>query len=135
MAKQLLVATAVLAWMGAGCSSDDGMGGYGAPSPSPNTASTTCTSSTATATTDVSAADFRFAPACIKVTSGQTVTWTNDGGNQHTVTSDSGAPAAFDSGTLNVGQKFAHAFPAAGTYHYHCNFHASMGMVGTVIVQ
>lgn len=138
MTKQLPVGTLALVGIVVGCSSGDGMGyGYGASGPSngPTSATNTCTASSATATTDVFAMDDSFEPSCIKVTVGQTVTWTNDGANQHTVTSDSGAPAAFDSGTLNAGQSFSHAFSSAGTYGYHCKFHASMGMVGTVIAQ
>jgi plastocyanin len=44
-----------------------------------------------------------------------------------------GAPL-FDSSTLSAGANFVHTFPAAGTFGYHCNFHVSMGMTGTVTV-
>jgi plastocyanin len=40
----------------------------------------------------------------------------------------------FDSGTLSAPASFDHVFPVAGTIGYHCNFHQSMGMVGTVVV-
>jgi len=40
----------------------------------------------------------------------------------------------FNSGSLSASGSFDHTFPTAGTVHYHCNFHVSMGMVGTVVV-
>ena len=40
----------------------------------------------------------------------------------------------FNSGTLSASGSFDHVFPTAGTVGYHCNFHVSMGMVGTVVV-
>lgn len=42
-----------------------------------------------------------------------------------------GGTPAFDSGTLNGGDTFTHAFPTAGTYDYVCRFHP---MIGTVRV-
>lgn len=40
----------------------------------------------------------------------------------------------FNSGTLTAPASFSHVFPTTGTVHYHCNFHVTMGMVGTVVV-
>ncbi len=45
-----------------------------------------------------------------------------------------GGGGAFDSGTLVAPATFRHTFPTAGTFHYQCNFHVSLGMVGTVTV-
>jgi plastocyanin len=45
-----------------------------------------------------------------------------------------GGSTAFNSGTLNAPAAFVHTFPTAGAVGYHCVFHASMGMVGTVNV-
>jgi plastocyanin len=42
--------------------------------------------------------------------------------------------APFDSGTLSAPASFDHVFSSAGTVGYHCTFHVSMGMVGTVVV-
>jgi plastocyanin len=45
-----------------------------------------------------------------------------------------GGSSAFDSGTLNAPATFAHTFATAGTFGYHCTFHQSLGMVGSVVV-
>lgn len=74
--------------------------------------------------------DFEFVPASLTVTAGTTVTWTNQGPSQHTVTADDGS---FDSGPVAVGGTFSQTFGTAGTFTYHCNIHQSM--TGTVIVQ
>lgn len=89
----------------------------------------------ATMTTSVSAQNFYFVPSCITVTAGQTVTWTNDSTIVHTVTSDPGDPMGFNSGNLTGGSHYSFSFTVTGTYGYHCTFHQSMGMIGTVIVQ
>jgi len=44
------------------------------------------------------------------------------------------ADTPFDSGSLTAPASFSHTFPTAGNIGYHCNFHVSMGMVGTVVV-
>jgi len=71
-----------------------------------------------------------FNPASITVSVNTTIKWTNKDGFAHTVTSNS---SLFDSGTINSGGTYSHQFTSAGTYAYHCTFHASM--TGTVIVQ
>ena len=40
----------------------------------------------------------------------------------------------FSTGSLNAGASFVHVFPTAGNVGYHCEFHVSMGMTGTVSV-
>jgi plastocyanin len=40
----------------------------------------------------------------------------------------------FDSGTMSAPATFVHVFPTAGAVGYHCIFHVSMGMTGTVTV-
>jgi plastocyanin len=74
-----------------------------------------------------------YNPAQMSVQVGDAVTWTNNDGVGHTVTSDAGAPAAFDSGTIAGGGTFAFTFTVAGTYDYHCKIHASMH--GSVVVE
>jgi len=73
--------------------------------------------------------DFAFQPAFVSVAAGSTVTWLNDGGSPHTVTSDNGA---FDSNMLSPGGRFSEPFWTPGTYSYHCAIHPSM--TGTVQV-
>ena len=45
-----------------------------------------------------------------------------------------GGGTAFNSGALTAPTSFSHTFAATGSVGYHCNFHQSMGMVGTVNV-
>jgi LPXTG-motif cell wall-anchored protein len=80
----------------------------------------------------VSAVDFSFSPGTLTISVGDSVTWTNNAQDPHTSTSDSGV---WDSGTLNPGQSFTRTFSSAGTFAYHCSFHQSLGMVGTIVVQ
>jgi plastocyanin len=65
-----------------------------------------------------------YSPATITVTAGTTIKWTNKDGVAHTVTSDTSG--IFDSGNLNTGAVYSHTFLTAGTYNYHCTYHASM---------
>jgi len=57
----------------------------------------------------------QFSPANLEVRVGTTVTWTNNDGVMHTVTSDSGV---FDSGYLSNGDTFTFTFTEAGTFPY-----------------
>jgi plastocyanin len=86
------------------------------------------------ATQNVTLKDNLFDPKTITVKAGDTVMWTDQGQNEHTVTADDGS---FDSGDLKVGEKtsFSFTFTKAGTFAYHCKYHGAMGMVGTVVVQ
>jgi plastocyanin len=70
-----------------------------------------------------------FDPDPVKGAAGDTVTWTNQDAMTHTVTADDGS---FDSGPLNQGDTFSHAFGAAGSFGYHCEIHPFM--TGTVVV-
>jgi hypothetical protein len=79
----------------------------------------------------VTISNYAFGPASLSVPVGATVTWTNNDPDGHTATSDAGA---FDSGRIGQGGTFSHTFGAAGTYTYHCAFHGSLGMVGTISV-
>ncbi|MEP6573769.1 MAG: cupredoxin domain-containing protein [Gemmatimonadota bacterium] len=73
-------------------------------------------------------------PFTISLAAGGSVTWRMDdnGVPAHTVTSDQGAPAAFNSGHLAEGASFTHVFTVAGTYNYHCSIHSNM--MGTITV-
>ena len=80
--------------------------------------------------TTVSAQDNSFSPGTLKVSPGDTVTFTNDGAVAHTVTATSGAK--FDSGSLEPGKTFKFTAEKAGTVDYVCTFHP--GMQGTIEV-
>jgi plastocyanin len=78
----------------------------------------------------VSVQDNTFKPGDIKVKSGDTVTFTNDGGVPHTVTATDGAD--FDSGTLAPGKTFSFVAAGQGKISYVCTIHP--GMQGTITV-
>jgi LPXTG-motif cell wall-anchored protein len=82
------------------------------------------------ATTGVSEVDFDFVPATVTIGVGDTVLWTNNSSDVHTSTGGS-----WNSGTMNPGDTFSHTFSSSGSFSYVCQFHESLGMVGTVIVQ
>jgi len=83
------------------------------------------------ATTNVTQTEYMFTAKTITINVGDTVTWTNNGTIPHTSTSDTGV---WDSSSMNPGQSFSFTFANAGTFPYHCSFHQSLGMVGTVTV-
>jgi plastocyanin len=83
--------------------------------------------------------DTAYQPNPIQVSVGNTVTWTNNDSQPHTVTSGSnGQPDnKFNSSPnfsplLNPGQTFSFTFTQAGNYPYFCMLHPNM--VGTVSV-
>jgi plastocyanin len=83
------------------------------------------------ADTAVAITDYAYTPNPLTVTAGSVVTWTNAAGQDHTVTSDSGATLA--SGTLGPGDAYGNLFDTPGTYAYHCEIHPAR-MKGTIIV-
>jgi len=86
--------------------------------------------------------DTAFSPNPVNVKVGDTVTWTNNDSQLHTVTSGTGPSdpqmgKQFDSGltgasVLGPGKTFSHTFTTAGTFSYFCQLHPAM--VGKVIV-
>jgi plastocyanin len=71
-----------------------------------------------------------FTPNPIRITAGDSVTWTNNTSLTHTATSDSGA---WDTGNINAGATSAAiVFSTPGTFPYHCAIHPSM--TGSIIV-
>ncbi len=91
------------------------------------TATPATTPATTPAPVSVEIRDYSFNPATIPISKGTTVTWTNKGSVQHTVTG-----SGFDSGNLNTGETFSWTFNKAGTFTYGCSNHPSM--TGTVTV-
>lgn len=79
----------------------------------------------AAANASVAIQNFAYSPQVVTITVGSSVTWTNDDGVDHTVTSLSG-PAAFDSGQIAGGGTYSHRFTVVGTYTYHCADHSMM---------
>lgn len=75
------------------------------------------------AITEVDIVDFAFQPPEGVSSVGSSVTWTNRGSFNHTVTFDSGQGS---SGTLAPGDTFTFTFPSMGRYSYHCAIHPSM---------
>jgi len=75
-----------------------------------------------------------FYPASKTISAGTTITWTNNSGVTHTVTSDTGTE--LNSGDLGgSGGSYQHTFNSTGTFNYHCVYHQSMGMTGSITVQ
>lgn len=77
-----------------------------------------------------------YVPNIIRVSAGETITFDNIDGNQHTVTSVKAGTTEhdgkFDSGLLQPGEKFELTLNEKGTYHYYCALH--INMQGTIIV-
>lgn len=74
---------------------------------------------------------FAFSPAALVVKAGATVTWTNQDGDPHTVTSQhSGGPLT--SAALSTGQSYSYKFTTPGTYAYLCTIHPFMTATVTV---
>ena len=96
-------------------------------------AKTATQSTTQPATTNtVEIKDFAFNPATTTVAKGTTVSWTNDDGTPHTVTTTK-APVDFDSRRMNKGDQFSQTFDTPGNYEYYCSIHPSMK--GKIIVE
>ena len=74
--------------------------------------------------------DFYFTPATLTIPVGTTVTWTNNDGTLHTVTS---ATKVFTSDGLDEGGAFSYTFTSPGTYSYYCKLHPHM--TGTIVVK
>ncbi|NPE27759.1 cupredoxin family copper-binding protein [Methanococcoides sp. SA1] len=81
-------------------------------------------------TVEVMIENFEFAPKEIRISVGDTITWTNLDSAPHTATDNNDN---FDSGTLEKGESFSMTFEEAGTYDYICTIHPYMK--GTVIVE
>ena len=93
-----------------------------------------CSSSGGTTTskgTEVTIKDFKFGPDTVRVKVGDTVTFKNGDGQQHTATSDN--PGDFDAGAVDPGASKVITLAKAGTFTYHCSFHPFMH--GTIEVK
>ena len=101
----LLAAAAML--IAASCSSSSPTTTPGIAQTSPPAGQTPGPDFTPGKTADVSIQNFAFSPVTITITTGTTVTWTNNDGATHTVTSDSGV---FDNGNIANGKTYSRYF-------------------------
>jgi len=77
--------------------------------------------------TTVRIVNLAFNPAEVTISTGSTVSWTNDDSVPHTVTSTDGV---FDSGIFDPGANFTWTFDQPGSFPYACQIHPQMqGMV------
>ncbi|MFW5714162.1 MAG: cupredoxin domain-containing protein [Brevefilum sp.] len=75
-----------------------------------------------------------FQPQEITISTGTTITWTNEDAVDHTVTSGTrGSPTEMFDASVGAGETFSFTFDEPGTYEYFCSIHP--GMDGTVIVE
>ena len=110
--------------LAAGCSSSKTASTKTSPNSSSSAVSASSTSShvsAATATT-ITIKNFGYTESGT-ATAGSMVKVTNKDGAAHTVTADTGQ--AFDV-TIQPGKTVTFTAPAAGTYKFHCSFHANM---------
>jgi plastocyanin len=126
------IATLALVGCGGSDSSSSGSTSTAAPTatqnaPAPDSGGA---SADAGATVDkVTIKDFKYDPPTITVKPGTKVTWTNEDSAPHTATVTGG----FDTDTIKQGKSATVELPKAGTYMYHCAFHAYMH--GTIVVK
>jgi plastocyanin len=130
LAAPVLVLVALLAVAGCGSSTNGNAAAPTATIAPAATATVAPTNTTGATGNEVNVANFQFSPATLTVKVGTTVTWKGVSGS-HTVTSDAGAPMAFDQ-PISQGTTVMVTFTKAGTYNYHCSIHASMH--GTIVV-
>jgi plastocyanin len=67
--------------------------------------------------------NFAYAPPTLTIKVGTRVTWANKDSSPHTATSNE---TGFDTGSLTKGKRTTIQFNKAGTFAYHCSFHAFM---------
>ena len=143
--KFLVVATAAVVLMGAGCNYNSAAN---APAPAANQSAVTAPAANTPAVTPpaqttatvpstaqprnvaVTISNYSFSPNTITIKKGDSVTWTNDDPMPHTISADDNS---FKSDYLSTGQSFNYTFNQAGTFGYHCSVHPSMK--ATVVVE
>ena len=81
--------------------------------------------------------DIAFLPQVLTVTPGTTITWTNEDGMVHTVTSGTTSDDAVWSTSPGIppGGTFSVSLRKPGSYHYYCKLHVySPAMHATIVV-
>lgn len=91
--------------------------------PEPGVTSEAPAGSSSAAEVTVTIVDLAFQPHTVMVATGMTVTWHNEDGVAHTVTSEEGG---FDSGQIAPGGTYSHRFDGPGTFRYKCENHERM---------
>jgi len=90
------------------------------------------------ATQSVSIGDNFYSPSTVTITVEDTVAWTNNGQNEHSVTADDGSfdssPNCPNSGCLTNGDTYSHTFNSVGSFTYYCRVHGH-AMSGKVVVE
>jgi plastocyanin len=119
---------------GAGNATNATMAGAGNATNATNTGATGGPTSVSIVPGSSSLTTDAYQPNPVQVSTGATVTWTNDDAQPHTATSGENATpdGTFDSGIMAPAATFEHTFTAAGEYPYFCLLHPNM--VGTVSV-
>lgn len=85
----------------------------------------------------VEALDNNFSPKYVEVDAGATVTFSNEGRNQHNVfPAEDGAFAPIETSDLGPGESASITFEEPGDYPYYCTLHGTTtkGMVGGIRV-
>ena len=124
MKKTLFIGLLVIAVLISGCTTTTTT--RPAPDLTPQAPGTTTPSSVS-----VVIKNFAFTPDIVEISKGTTVTWTNDDGVRHTVTSV--PQGTFDSGPIDPGKTYSYTFNQAGTFEYSCTIHPSIPH-GNVVV-
>ena len=88
-------------------------------------------STAAAANASVDIANFAFDPPSVTINAGESVTWTNHDGAQHSAAFVNGGPKTR---ALSKDQSASLQFTTAGTFDYICGIHGA-SMMGTVIVR
>ena len=90
----------------------------------------------ATVQVEVGISGMSFDPSIVDIKVGDTVEWVWSTQFFHTVSSGANGTSdgLFESGSRNGPSTFSYTFQNAGTFHYYCKPHYSMGMTGTVNV-
>lgn len=88
-----------------------------------------------------------YVPATVTIKIGDTIRWRNSSDVRHTVTADASLAndsshvalpenaEPFNSGDIEPGGSWSHAFKVAGRYKYFCIPHEAAGMIAEVIVE
>jgi len=88
-----------------------------------------------------------FEPNVLRIKTGKTVEWRNEGNVPHSVTTSAAVVAdptqvlvpdgaePWDSGLIQAGESWKLTFDVIGEYRYVCTPHEAAGMTGTLIVE